>query len=382
MSTAAEELMPLLSYNGDYLFFSRMLCDENVGGKFGGSDVWSSKRSQSWIAPTSGYFPWNDRDNNVVIGTSANGKTLYLMNSQGGRKTKGIYFSRSVSGAWTKPELIPVDGINHSTSLGFYMAPAEDVLLISMRGEDSKGEEDIYVSLKDRNGNWSQPKNLGPSINTIGYEISPFLSDDKNRLYFASNGHGGQGDVDIFYCDRLYGSWETWSSPRNLGPEVNTKGFDAYFSVYGDSIAYFSRAASGKPADLYSSKVEIVKSAPITDARNFLLPADVNALLGSDKVQRSFEFDRGVVDLTTPQRELLWFIANKILDTREIKLYLIAYKRSEDLPNDTYERRILSMVNHMQLAGVDFTRITFSIEIMAKDEPASKPESVEIRFYK
>src|SRR6185503_14219383 len=95
--------------------------------------------------------------------------------------------------------------------LGMYISPDCDVILLSMKKDDSKGQEDLYVSLKDAAGQWSIPRNLGPVINTRGFEMSPFLSPDKKRLYFASNGHRGLGDADIFYSNRLDDSWERWS---------------------------------------------------------------------------------------------------------------------------------------------------------------------------
>ncbi len=53
-------------------------------------------------------------------------------------------------------------------------------------------EEDLYVSLKNGAGEWSEPKNLGATINTEGFEISPYLSS-LDKLYFSSSGHPGQG---------------------------------------------------------------------------------------------------------------------------------------------------------------------------------------------
>lgn len=131
------------------------------------------------------------------------------------------------------------------------MNPAFDVILISMKGADSFGEEDLYVSLKDASEKWTKPKNLGPTINTKGFEISPFLSSDKKRLFFSSNGHGGYGDADIFVCDRLFDSWETWSVPKNLGDRVNSKFFNAYFVTISDSIGYFSSDIVENKSDIY-----------------------------------------------------------------------------------------------------------------------------------
>ena len=179
------------------------------------------------------------------------------MDASSAKKVSGVYFSRRIGNAWSSSEFIPIGGIDSNGFLNFYMSSDFEVLFISMRGKDTKGEEDLYVSIKEVSGEWSKPKNLGPTINTAGFEISPFLSDDKKKLYFSSNGHPGMGDADIFVSERLYGSWEAWSVPQNLGKVINSNKFDAYFSVYGDSVCFFSSNRNSTDADLYSSRISV-----------------------------------------------------------------------------------------------------------------------------
>lgn len=90
------------------------------------------------------------------------------------------------------------------------------------------GGTDIYVSeLVD--GVWTPPQNLGPSINTAGNEQTPFLADDGNTLYFASNGHSGFGGYDIFKAYKIGSGWQSWSIPENLGLPFNSPRNDRYF---------------------------------------------------------------------------------------------------------------------------------------------------------
>lgn len=58
------------------------------------------------------------------------------------------------------------------------------------------GGNDIYVC-KDLGGQWSEPENLGPGVNTTEDEEFPFVAAD-GTLYFASNGHPGLGGLDIY----------------------------------------------------------------------------------------------------------------------------------------------------------------------------------------
>ncbi len=254
VNTDAEESMPLLSPDGKTLFFTRSLYIGNVGGMYSGHDIWTSDRyNNDWKKADNEKNDFNNKNSNSVIGLSASGDVVYLMDASSAKKVKGIYFRKRKSNAWTSPEFIPIDGIESNGFLNFYMSPDFDVLFISMRGKETKGEEDIYVSIKDSSGQWAKTKNLGPTINTTGFEISPFLSNDKKRLYFSSNGHPGMGDADIFVSERLYGSWEAWSVPQNLGKVINSPKFDAYFSTYGDSVCFFASNRMGTSSDIFTT---------------------------------------------------------------------------------------------------------------------------------
>jgi outer membrane protein OmpA-like peptidoglycan-associated protein len=85
------------------------------------------------------------------------------------------------------------------------------------------GGVDIYKT-KRANGNWQEPENLGPAINTSRDELFPYISS-KNILYFSSNGLPGMGGLDIFYSE-LDGS-----SPVHLGAPINTNADDFAFHM-------------------------------------------------------------------------------------------------------------------------------------------------------
>jgi outer membrane protein OmpA-like peptidoglycan-associated protein len=89
---------------------------------------------------------------------------------------------------------------------------------------------------------WGKPENLGPPVNTIGEEYSPFIAADGVTLYFSSNGRMGLGGQDIFVTRFVNGKW---TEPKNLGEPYNTKYDDIFFSVpaSGEYI-YFARGDS------------------------------------------------------------------------------------------------------------------------------------------
>ena len=90
-------------------------------------------------------------------------------------------------------------------------------------------------------GNKFAKPELIKALSNSGDEISPFLAYDDRTLYFSTDGRGGYGLHDVFISRRLDDTWQNWSEPQNLGESINTPSFDAYLmvSAKGDT-AYFS----------------------------------------------------------------------------------------------------------------------------------------------
>jgi hypothetical protein len=366
-----EETLPVLSTDGKTLYFSRVMDPENVQGVYSGSDIWVSQRdpqSGSWGNSSNKAIGLNTRFNNAVVGTSKDGNLLYLLD------TWGIYFSKRSANGWERPEKVHIPDFRAEGFLGVFVAPDYDVILLSMNANGSHGEEDLYVSLKDGLGNWSVPKNLGPTINTKGFEISPFLSQDKRRLYFASNGHPGSGDADIFYSDRLHESWELWSSPTNLGAKINSASFDAYFSIYGDSLAFFASNRDGGMADLYQVHVTLSEHSDELTKR-YLTEEDTRALIGG--ASQELKFNQNATELNTAQNELLFYIVNKIITRSDIKMHLMIREGAKDL-----SRTRMDVVSEkLKLLGISGYRISASI-IKQNEESELVEDIIYIRLFR
>jgi len=95
------------------------------------------------------------------------------------------------------------------------------------------GYSDIYYSIKDKDGKWQKAQNLGPIVNTRGFEVSPFFHHKFNVLYFSSNGQPlNFGDFDIY---KSYQQGKGWGEPKNIGPLVNSAGSENYFTIDSES---------------------------------------------------------------------------------------------------------------------------------------------------
>ena len=82
------------------------------------------------------------------------------------------------------------------------------------------GGTDIWVSFKESDGTWGPATNLGERVNSAKDEEAPFIADDGVTLYFASNGHPGMGDQDIFFTRKNEDG--SWGTPNNLGAPINS----------------------------------------------------------------------------------------------------------------------------------------------------------------
>jgi len=113
------------------------------------------------------------------------------------------------------------------------------------------GEHDIWVSTRTtKNGEWGEPVNLGPVVNSNRDEIGPAISPDGLTLFFSSGypytpRPGGFGRSDLWMTWRA-GTNEPWGKPVNLGPIVNTTANEARPNISADgSTLYFCSTRSG-----------------------------------------------------------------------------------------------------------------------------------------
>jgi WD40-like Beta Propeller Repeat len=124
------------------------------------------------------------------------------------------------------------------------------------------GGADIWVSRRaSLDAPWGEPVNLGPNVNGPGLDAAPVVSLDGHLLFFSSDRFGGQGSNDIYVAHRANKSDDLgWGPAVNLGPNVNTAGFEAggfYLQSAEDGPAnlYFARGPNGLALDIYVAAV-------------------------------------------------------------------------------------------------------------------------------
>jgi OOP family OmpA-OmpF porin len=255
VNTPFDEQAPVLSPDGNTLYFTRSNHPENIGGKADPGDIWVSVLVEGiWSAPIHAGTVLNDRAYNAVIGFSSDGLQMFLVSHYSGTetpaRTQGISVSRKANNRWSKPEniYIPYFLNKSSFSSGFVSADGQ-VFVFSAETYGTTGVEDIFISVKGGDGKWSEPRNAGRTVNTQFQELSPSVSDDGRTLYFSSNGRKGFGSFDVYYCSRLDDTYYSWSEPVNLGASINSEGRELFFRNY-PSLG-FSLFTSTKNSDGY-----------------------------------------------------------------------------------------------------------------------------------
>lgn len=236
INTIYTEKRPIISSDGKTLYFTREGDPKNIGDA-NTDDIWVADLGKDglWGAAYNIGRPLNNADNNSMVGVASDNSWMVLKaiyTPEGEYKAKGFSISKKVDGKWSVPEPIEVKNFyNKNKYQEAHINPDGTVLIFTIERDDTYGGKDIYFSKKMSDGTWSEPKNCGAVLNSFGDEIGPFMAGDGKTLYFASEGHPGYGDADIFMSKRLDDSWTNWSTPVNLGPTINTSGWDAYFST-------------------------------------------------------------------------------------------------------------------------------------------------------
>lgn len=257
VNSSNEDYAPMVSKGDSILIFTSKRNSVNTGiNKYINEDIFITKLQNNNWGKAEMFERINSRYNEGSGYLTRNGKELFFARceSPDGFGNCDIYYSHYQGDTlWSEPEnlgeAINSDGWDSHPTLNV----TEDTLYFSSDRRGGFGLADLYYSVKGPKGKWGKARNLGPIINTRGNEVSPFFHPQHNVLYFSSNGHLlNFGDYDIYKSYHIGGGW---SEPINIGPLVNGKGTEFYFSIDQESnYIYYARSEeeSMKNLDLYS----------------------------------------------------------------------------------------------------------------------------------
>ena len=129
------------------------------------------------------------------------------------------------------------------------------ILIIAMHTKDTAENMDLFVSFHSGEHNYSEPIHMGNDINSYFRESTPMFTHDGKRLYFTSDRPGGYGGKDIYFSDRLDFTYTKWSVPIRLNPPVNSVFDDSHPHLLKDNnLIYFTSNRDGT-SDIFSAKL-------------------------------------------------------------------------------------------------------------------------------
>jgi outer membrane protein OmpA-like peptidoglycan-associated protein len=249
INTEVSEYYPTITIDGSKLIYTRRVNGVN-------EDLYESdKVNDSWSKARSLPGNINTNQNEGALNISQDGQWLIFTgcNFPDGHGSCDLYISYLTADGWSTPE-----NLGDSINTEFWesapsLSPDKRDLYFTSRQPDGYGGSDIYVSHRLLNGRWGAPVNLGPTINTLGDEGSPFIHADNQSLYFTSNGHPGYGGDDLFVSRK--GPDGNWGKPENLGYPINTIENEGSLVIASDGkTAYYAsdRADTRGGLDLYT----------------------------------------------------------------------------------------------------------------------------------
>lgn len=258
------EYFPYLTPDGKLLAFTRLIHNQE--------DLYIAKRTKDGfsLAEPFGDNINSEQDNEGAETMNADGNLLFFTacNRFDGLGSCDIYFSQMVNGHWSDPQGIgkPVNSGSWEAQPSF-SSDGRSLYFASNR-PGGLGGKDIWVSYLSDNMQWSEPQNLGPSINTIYDDQCPFIHADNQTLYFTSNGWPSIGSGDIFVSRKTDTGW---TKPVNLGYPINTENDDNGLTVsYDGKMAFLaSNRENGLGGlDIYAFELpENVKPQKVTYVR-------------------------------------------------------------------------------------------------------------------
>ena len=194
------------------------------------------------------------------------GKKMYFTRNSEGKNSKEvidlkIYSTDLVDGNWTNIQAMPFNNKEYATCHPTLSRDGRFLYFASNR-PGGVGGMDLYVVQKNGQG-WSAPRNLGPTINTAGNEVFPFINQ-QSELFFASDGHTGLGGLDVYVAQQE--DWE-WKQVSNLGQPYNSRKDDFGFSMMSNGKeGYLSsnRAGGMGGDDIYHWQTDHLETNALT----------------------------------------------------------------------------------------------------------------------
>ncbi|MEX1001637.1 MAG: OmpA family protein [Crocinitomicaceae bacterium] len=272
INTPYNEGAPTFAPDGRTLIFVGCTAGGSYGeGRrgYGSCDLFITKKiGKDWLDPINLPGNVNSQHWETQPSLSSDGRTLYFIRGQirgtGGRNKRNgdIYVSRlQENGGWGVPEKLPANINTPYSESSVLIHPDGKTLYFSSNGHLGMGGYDLYMSIQQADGSWSDPQNLGYPINTHHDENSLLVYADGKLAIFGSDRPGGMGGLDLYQ----------FKMPASIQP---TKTIYMTGTVY-DAVTDKRLGADFRLVDLETEK-EVVRSESDPVSGEFLVSLPIN----------------------------------------------------------------------------------------------------------
>ena len=256
INSQAEDYGPTLNPDASMLLFSskrkvrggiKQVVDEDLYVSRKDGDLWTDAEPLP--------KPINSPYNEGSACFTRDGKTIYFARCEcpSCHGNCDLFTSTFTDGQWSVPKSLGTQVNSSAWDSQPTLSRNEDTLYFASDRLGGFGLSDIWYTYRGKNGQWAKAENMGPVVNTRESEVSPFFHPLYSVLYFSSRGQLlNYGDFDIYKTYRVQGRWQ---EPKNIGPLVNGKGSEYYFTIDAESKdLYYARSEEKdiKNLDLYS----------------------------------------------------------------------------------------------------------------------------------
>lgn len=185
-----RDIEPFLSSDGLKLYFSSNRPLHDSISKPKDYDIWFVERSNlksDWSAPKNIGAPVNSSNNEFYPSLAKNGNLYFTSDGTKSLGKDDVFFSKWENKNYTEPITLGLNINSAGYEFNAFVSPDEKFLIFTgYNRAEGLGSGDLYISYKDKNGEWEKAKNMGSDVNSTSMDYCPFYDSKTETLYFTS----------------------------------------------------------------------------------------------------------------------------------------------------------------------------------------------------
>ncbi len=184
LGLTAGVLDPIYSTDGKKLFFLSFAPD--IPGGTARERIWCAERTPGGFSrPTPIDEVVRAHPTHWTFSVARNGNLYFTSEIEGARGGQDIYVARFAGGKYLAPEELGPAVNGAGKDFAPFIAADESYLVFARLGPETR-KADLYVSFRKPEGGWTQAQDMGPTVNSTGHDLAPYVSPDGRYLFFVS----------------------------------------------------------------------------------------------------------------------------------------------------------------------------------------------------